>query len=127
MANTTNQTCTLELDKKTQNLPTNSFETIIIEAIEDSLSAFKRFNKQVFYSHLENTYKIKKEEIPFKIEEFTDAMEQIFGAGAKLIEIRIIQALHERIHDFVFFPQKKNLGLEEYLASLRTFLIRRVP
>jgi hypothetical protein len=127
MANTTNQTCTLELNGKAQNPPTNSFETITIEAIEDSLSSFKHFNKQVFYSHLENTYKIKKEEIPSKIEEFTDAMEQIFGAGAKLIEIRIIQALHERNHDFVFFPQKKDLGLGEYLASLHVFLTQRIP
>ena len=75
MTKTTNlsTTCTLQLRKK------NSFETAILDAVDEGFASFGRFGKQVIYIHLENTFKIKKQEIPYKIEEFADAIEQIFG------------------------------------------------
>ena len=113
---------TLQLHKAKQKPHEKSFETAMIEAVDDGFATLGHSSKQVIYFHLENTFKIKKPEIPYKIEEFADAIEQIFGAGAKLIEIRIIEALHERIQDFVHFPKKGNLVFTEYVANLRAFL-----
>jgi len=117
-----NTTCTLQLRKKKQKPRENSFEAPIIEAVDESFSPFGHSSKQAIYFHLENTFKIKKREIPYKIEEFADAIEQIFGAGAKLIKIRIIEALHKRIQGFVHFPKKGDLVFTEYVANLRAFL-----
>ena len=117
-----NTTCTLQLRKKKHKPHENSFEAAMIEAVDDSFSPFGHSSKQAIYFQLENAFKIKKQEIPCKIEEFADAIEQIFGAGAKLIEIRIIEALHERIQDFVHFPKKGDLVFTEYVANLRAFL-----
>jgi hypothetical protein len=124
MTKTTNlsTTCTLQLRKKENKPCENSFETAILDAVDAGFAPFGRFGKQVIYLHLENTFKIKKQEIPYKSEEFADAIEQIFGAGAKLIEIRIIEALHERIQDFVHFPKKGELAFAEYVDDLRSFL-----
>jgi len=124
MTKTTNLniTCTLQLRKKKHKPRENSFEAAMIKAVDESFSPFGHSSKQAIYFHLENTLKIKKQEIPYKIEEFADAIEQIFGAGAKLIEIRIIEALHERIQDFVHFPKKGDLVFTEYVANLRAFL-----
>jgi hypothetical protein len=124
MAKTTNlnTTCTLQLRKEKHKPRENSFETAMIKAVDQSFSPFGHSSKQAIYFHLENTFKIKKQEIPCKIEEFVDAIEQIFGAGAKLIEIRIIETLHERIEDFVHLPKKGELVFTEYVANLRAYL-----
>ena len=124
MTKTTNLniTCTLQLRKKKHKPRENSFETAMIEAVDEGFSPFGHSGKQAIYFQLENTFKIKKQAIPYKIEEFADAIEQIFGAGVKLIKIRIIEALHERIQDFVHFPKKGDLVFTEYVANLRAFL-----
>ncbi len=115
-------TCTLQLCKKQHKPRENRFETAMTEAIDEGFSLFGHSTKQDIYFHLENTFKIKKQEIPCKIEEFADAIEQIFGAGAKLVEIRIIEALHERNKDFVHLPKKGNLEFTDYVVNLRAFL-----
>jgi hypothetical protein len=121
-----NAPCTQQLCKKKQKPRQISYETAMTEAVDKSLSALGHSSKQAVYFHLENASKIEKQEIPCKIEEFTEAIEQLFGAGAKLIEMRIIEALHEKIQDFVYTPKKGNLTFTEYAASLRFFLKMRV-
>ena len=120
MAKTANSNtiCTLELSSKNQESNENKFEVAIIEAIDESLDTFKNLNKQEIYSRLENSFGIKKQELPRKIEDFADAMEQMFGIGAKLIEIRIIKIIHKRIPEFVFTPRKGAVFFKEYVASL---------
>jgi hypothetical protein len=126
MTNTANQnaTCTLQLSRKKQKPPENKFSTAISEAVEESFSSFSNLDKEAAYLHLENAFKIKKQEIPCKIEDFSDAIEQMFGVGAKLVEIRIIEALHNRIRAFVFLPNKGDVDFKEYVVSLRAFLLQ---
>ena len=125
MTNATKQnaTCVLQLRKK-QKQTKDEFKVAIIETVDESFASFSNLDKQAVYCHLENTFKIKKQEIPCKIEGFADAIEQMFGIGAKLVEIKIIEALHKRIPEFVFFPKKGAIGFKEYVASLRAFLLQ---
>ena len=117
-----NTTCKLQLHEKKQNSYETSFETTIIEAVDESFSSFGHSCKQAIYFQLENTFNITKQEIPFKIEDFADSLEQIFGIGARLIDLKIIEALHEKIRDFTYFPEKEDLVFTEYIESLRLFL-----
>ena len=123
MTNTTKQTatCVLQLGHKQNE---DEFKSTVIETVDESFASFSNLDMQAVYLHLENTFKIKKQEIPYKIEGFTDAIEQMFGNGAKLIEMRIIEALHKRIPEFVFFPKKADIGLKEYIDSLHAFLLQ---
>jgi len=115
--------CTIQSNKKNQKADENKFEVTIIEAINESLSTFENLDKQKFYSNLKHAFKISKQEIPWKIEDFTTALEKIFGIGAKLIEIRIIEAIHKRIPEFIFTPKKGVIIFNEYVDSLCAFLI----
>ena len=117
-----NSTCTLQLKKQRQT--EDEFNVAIIDTVDEIFSSFCNIDKDAFYRHLEDTFKIKKQEIPFKIEGFTDAIEQIFGVGAKLIEIRIIETLHRRIPEFVFFPKKGDIDFKEYVTSLQVFWLQ---
>jgi hypothetical protein len=123
MARTANTACTLQI-RKNQKPGENKFEVTMAEAIDESLASFKSLNKQEIYSYLENVFKIRKEEISSKIEDFTDALNQMFGIGAKLIEIKIIEAIHKRIPEFIFTPRRGAVIFKEYVASLRTFLLQ---
>ena len=120
-ATKTNTTCVLQLKQKQTE---DEFKVAILETVDESLSSFSNLDKQVVYLHLENTFKIKKQEIPCEIEDFADAIEQMFGVGAKLVEIRIMEALHKRIPEFVFFPKKRDVGFKEYVSSLRAFMLQ---
>ena len=119
-----NTTCTLQLCKNNQKSGEDKFKAAVIEAVDESFASCSKLDKQAIYFHLENAFKIKKQEIPCKIEGFSDAIEQMFGVGAKLIEIRIIEALHSRIRAFVFLPDKGDVDFKEYVASLRAFLLQ---
>ncbi len=126
MTNTARQntTCTLQLSRKKQKPTEEDLNVAIIETVDESFSSFSNLDKDAIYLHLENAFKIKKQEIPCRIETFVDAVEQIFGVGAKLIEIRMIEALHKRLPGFVFFPKKGDIDFKEYVVSLRAFLLQ---
>ena len=116
-----NSTCTLQLKQRQTE---DEFNVAIIDTVDEIFFSFCNIDKDAFYRHLEDTFKIKKQEIPFKIAGFADAIEQIFGVGAKLIEIRIIETLHKRIPEFVFFPKKGDVCFKEYMASLHAFWLQ---
>ena len=96
------------------------FEEALLEAIDEGLSLLGESPKQMVYYHLEETFKINRQDIPFKIEEFTDAIEKIFGSGAKIIEIQIMKALYEKLgNNFKYYPKQVNLTLTDYVAAVR--------
>lgn len=115
--------CTLQL-REEQKPNEDEFKVAVIGAIDEVFSSFSNLDKEEIYFHLESAFKINKQEIPFRIKDFADAIEQIFGIGVKLIEISIIEALHKRIPNFMFTQKKGFVSLEEYATSLRTFLLQ---
>jgi hypothetical protein len=119
----TNVTCTLQLERKKQKPPEEKFNFGIAEMVDESFSSFRNLNKETVYLRLEKAFKIKKEEIPFRIDGFADAIEQMFGVAAKLVEIRMIEALHKRFPEFVFIPKEGDVDFKEYVVSLRAFLV----
>src|SRR4030043_1464358 len=101
MTQTTNiETNWIVLSESKRKPCENNMEATLLSAVDESLSSFGDSFKQVIYFQLANTYQIKKEEIPNKINEFADAIEEIFGIGAKLIEMKIIKAIYEKVEGF---------------------------
>jgi len=97
-----------------------SFEKILLESIDESLFILGDSGKQVVYSHLENTLKMKKKDIPYRIEEFTGAIEDIFKTGANLIEIQIMKCLFKRVgKSFKNKSEQTKLKFLEYLARIK--------
>jgi len=122
--NATKQNATCLQIRKNQKQSEEEFKAIIIESVDEIFASFSNLDKQAVYLHLEKNFNIKKEEIPCKMDKFVDAIEQMFGIGAKLVEMRIIKALHKRIPEFVFFPMKLEIGFREYVANLHIFLLQ---
>jgi len=74
-----------------------SFCNILLEAIDEALSSLGESAKIAMYFHLENTFKIKKREIPDRIDEFQDALEKLLGLGARHLEIMFMKNLYVKI------------------------------
>ena len=97
-----------------------SFEELLLEAIDEGLSALAESAKAAIYFHLEKTFKIKRQEIPCRIEEFSDAIERMFGTGAKLVEIRIMKSLFTKVGcTFKSYQSPANLDFTEYIAAIK--------
>ena len=107
---------------KKRGLSKNNFEKLLIEVVDEGLSSLGDSGKEAFYFCLRSCFSIEKHRIPYNIEAFAKALEEIFGVGAKLIEIKIIEALHQRVNQFKYFPNQGDLVFTEYLAALRRFL-----
>jgi len=103
----------IEAEKRTMN-----FEEVLLEAIDEGLSMLGESAKQAVYCHLGKTFKMNRLDIPYRLEEFTDAIEGIFGAGAKILEIQIMKCLFKKVgHTFKNYPRPKNLTFTEYVTA----------
>jgi hypothetical protein len=70
-----------------------NFNGLLLEAIDETLSCLGESSKTAIYRHLENVFKIKKEEIPNMIDDFSRALESLFGLGAKVLETMFMKSL----------------------------------
>jgi len=102
-----------------------TFEEVLLEAIDESFSWLGESEKQAIYFFLEKRYKISKQEIPYRIEEFTEAIEDIFGLGAKIIEIRIMKNLFSKMgYSFPYLHAQEGLEFTKYIEAARIGGIR---
>jgi hypothetical protein len=94
------------------------FKRLLLEAVEESLSTLGETPKQAVYYHLREAFRIERQEIPDKIDEFAFAIERIFGQGAKILEIQIMKSLHEKTGDAPKqYLKKEELSFTEYLRA----------
>jgi hypothetical protein len=103
---------------------TMSFEELLLESVDEGLSSLGETCKQAIYFHLEKKFKLHKQDIPFRIEDFTEAMENIFGVGAKVLEIRIMKNLFQNMgYPFPYFRPRtqKYLEFTKYIESARVY------
>jgi hypothetical protein len=99
----------------------NHLDTEILEVIDESLASFGESVKQVVYFQLQTNHHVKKQDIPSKIEEFASTIEEIFGIGARLIEMKIMETLHARTEGFLYIPKNNDLMFKDYVQTVRHF------
>ena len=105
----------LDAEKKPQ-----SFEELLLEAIDEGLSVLGESSKQALYFHLEKTFKMNRRDIPYRIEEFSDAVEKIFGKGARIIEIQIMKSLFKKVgYKFKHYSKQNDLTFTEYVTAVK--------
>lgn len=105
--------------------PNNDFDKLLLETVDETLSSMGNSVKQAIYFHLEKRFGIRRQDIPNKIEEFADAIESIFGMGAKLLEIRMMERLYEKIgRDFKYTPKEGDILFASYLEIAKAHFRR---
>jgi len=111
---------TSPIPKTNVNKKTMDFEELLREAIDEGLSLLGESAKQVVYFHLEKTFKMNRLDIPYRIEEFIDAIGRIFGTGAKILEIQIMKCLFKKAGCTIkYHPEQNDLEFAEYVEAVK--------
>jgi len=111
---------------RNHGLPKHSFEGLLLNAIDEGLSALGESPKRVVYFYLEKKFNINRREIPDKIEDFVEALEKIFGLGAKFLQILIIKQLYQKIEkNLEWNEEQTDLTFTEYIVAARRSYLKK--
>ena len=102
---------------------TGMVERIVVNAVERVFSSIDESCKQAIYHHLSNNFNISKEQIPHKIDAFANALEKMFGAGAKLIKIEIMKLTYCQVKSIKNQTKQDHLLFTDYMKKLRDSLL----
>jgi hypothetical protein len=89
--------------------------------MDQTFSKLTAPNKHTLYSFLEANYKLSKKDIPNRIQDIINALEQIFGTSALLIEIDLMKSMQQKVPSFILKIENADLTFEDYLNSLKSF------
>jgi len=92
-----------KLRKRSMSRP--DFNEILLASIDEALSSLGENVAAAIYFHLENTFNIKREEIPQRISDFSDALEKLFGIGARTLEILCMEKLYSKVKVSYNWPE----------------------
>ena len=109
------------LKKQNQVKP---FDQILLDAIDEALLSLGENVKTSIYFHLDDLFKIKKQEIPFRIDDFSRALAQIFGLGAQSLEIMFMKSLHSKLKLYCKWSSEcqwvaSEVTFQEYVCLMR--------
>jgi hypothetical protein len=97
----------------------------LLEAVDDALASLGDSARQSIYFHLEDKFKITRNDIPRRLQDFADGLEKIFGLGARFIEILIMKNLYEKIGQPLEWNESRELVFAEYVAAARQSFSKR--
>jgi hypothetical protein len=120
----TQQTLSFEI---TSSVDKNSsrllFEEFVNETIESVFSSLGPVYPQAIYDCLEKKYKLKKSDFADHLMEFSEALEQIFGCAAAVLEIQMMRRLYRKVPQFKYKPEGA-LTFPDYVNALSRFIRR---
>jgi len=107
-------------------LSEKEFKAILLEVTDEGLSSIGESSKKALYLLLEKKFNIKKQEIPDKIADFEDALEEIFGLGAKFLEIIIMKRLYEKVGQTVHLFSPNDFSFTKYVKAVKHSYLKRM-
>jgi hypothetical protein len=100
------------------------FDRILVNAIDEALNSLGASIRQSIYFHIENKFKVARNDIPENLEEFQGGLEKIFGTGAQFIEILIMKNLHSKI-GIPLKMESKQLEFVEYVGAAKAGFLKK--
>jgi hypothetical protein len=106
-------------------LTREAFDKLLLEVVDDTLSSLGDSAKQAIYFHLQDKFEIRKNDIPYRLEDFAEGLEKIFGLGAKFLEILMMKKLYEKIGQPLKWNENKELMFTEYITAAEKSFLKR--
>jgi len=85
----------------------------LLEAVDHGLLVPGEIVRAAIYARIENSYELKREEIPEKLEAFHRALEDLLGKGVTVMEKLIAKNLYSRLG--LNFVEHANWTLVDYV------------
>lgn len=125
MEQQTNNAWSIEIDLVVEKeyRKTQCFNKVFVQAVATAFSVLGNQAKQTILNHLELRYGIKKEGLGKDIKLFTFAIEEVFGQSARLLEMRIMAELHQKLPNVNFVVADGEEGFEfvDYVETFQRF------
>lgn len=99
-----------------------NFEGLLFEAVDEGLSSIGESAKQAIYYYLENGSHIKRQDIPYRVEDFETAIEKIFGLGASFLHIIVLKQLYGKIGQSFELPVSNDLSFAKCVEDARKLM-----
>jgi hypothetical protein len=72
-------------------------EETLLQAVDEALVIPGEIVRMAIYERIERSYQLRREEIPEKLETFRRALQELLGAGGKVMEKLIVRNLYRRL------------------------------
>lgn len=94
------------------------FNNILLESVDETITALLGTGVlSALHSHLLKFHGTRQDEIPYRLEAFSQALQDTFGLGLRTIEKAISKRLYQKLGlRFIEFP---NYRLEDYVADAK--------
>ena len=99
------QDLTLKKVHDTREAISEEFDKLLFESIDEALTSLGEPVKNTLYQHLQKDFNISKEEIPNKIQDFSNVLHKIFGFSAGRLEIKFMKNLCEKVKVRMTLPE----------------------
>jgi len=100
----------------------DKYEEMLNKAVDKALNrVFGATAANIIYTHLENNYSIKKDEIAEKLETFSQAMQEYLNSGAAVVEKEILESFYSGLGLFHRVELEGNRNYE-FVERLRTLM-----
>ncbi len=93
----------------------SSLDAKILEAIDEGLLLLGENPREALYLQLERVFKLRREEIPHKLETFHICLEHYFDAGSRTLEQMITKTYCRKVN--LIFDEDRNLSLIDYVRK----------
>ncbi len=103
-------------------LEPTGFHEVVINALDQVFSAIGSGPKISLYCLLERKYNLRQEDIPERIGDFANAIEQIFGTSALLIELKIMKKIRQMFPLFECKSDNAGFDFNDFMDSFRCYL-----
>ena len=103
-------------------LSRSKFNELLRESIDEALSSLGESQKRATYVNLETKLNIKKQEIPNRINAFSEALKKLFGLRAKYLEIMSMQNLYAKLRGNEYVSSERifsKVTLYDYVCFMR--------
>jgi len=99
-----------------------NFEKNLLEAVDHGLLSLGENPRKAIYFHLKRNFRLQRENIPKETNEFSKALNTIFGPGAKIIEKFILKELYRRLE--LNFEDKEDFTFADYITEAKKLVER---
>jgi hypothetical protein len=100
-----------------------NFEKNLLEAVDHGLLSLGENPRKAIYFHLKRSFQLQRESIPKETDEFSRALNTIFGPGAEVIEKYILKELYQRLE--LNFEEKVGLTFADYVREAKKLVGRK--
>ena len=93
------------------------FKQVLLDCVDDGLSVLGNEPKEAVYQYLATIHSLDREQIPDKVDEFSNGLRKALGGASRVIERLILKKLFQRVGST--FRETADLEFTDYVMDAK--------